>query len=148
FLPAVQDAADRAVANGLRRLNRPDLEAALVAIDPNTGNLLAMVGGANYLKSTFNRAIRSKRQPGSAFKPLVYAAALSHGFSPISVLSNLDAVVAPENPEWRPKNVVHGEEQTSLTLRTALTESNNAAAAALQQRVTSHEVLRLATGAG
>ena len=77
FLPAVQDAAERAVAAGLERLRRPGLEAALVAIDPATGDILAMVGGANYARSTYNRAVRSRRQPGSAFKPLVYAAALA-----------------------------------------------------------------------
>src|SRR5262249_49974908 len=71
FLPRVQDAAERAVAAGLKQLNRRDLQAALVAMDPQTGEVLAMVGGADYTKSTFNRAIRSRRQPGSAFKPFV-----------------------------------------------------------------------------
>src|SRR5437764_4954598 len=89
FLPMVQDAAERAVAVGLERLHRPGLEAALVAIDPATGDILAMVGGASYGRSTFNRATRSRRQPGSAFKPFVYAAALERGFSPVSVLTNL-----------------------------------------------------------
>ena len=98
----MQDAAERAVAAGLARLNRPGLEAALVAIDPGTGDILAMVGGASYARSTFNRAVRSKRQPGSAFKPFVFAAALEKGFSPVSVLSNLSHVSAPENPEWSP----------------------------------------------
>src|SRR5213075_611721 len=78
FLPAVQDAAERAVAAGLDRLRRPGLEAALVAIDPTTGDILAMVGGGNYARTTFNRAVRSRRQPGSAFKPFVYAAALAN----------------------------------------------------------------------
>lgn len=84
FQPSIQDAAERAVAAGIQRLNRPGLEAALVAIEPATGNLLAMVGGVDYAQSTFNRATRAKRQPGSAFKPLVYAAALSKGYSPVS----------------------------------------------------------------
>ncbi len=109
FVPSIQDAAERAVAAGLLRLNRPGLEAALVAIDPATGDLLAMVGGRDYSTSTFNRATRSKRQPGSAFKPLVYAAALSHGYSPVSVLSDLRTISAPDNPEWTPRNA-HGEE--------------------------------------
>ena len=73
---------------GLDRLRRPGLEAALVAIDPATGDLLAMVGGASYARSTYNRAARSRRQPGSAFKPLVYAAALANGFSPATVLDD------------------------------------------------------------
>jgi penicillin-binding protein 1A len=147
FLPPAQDAAERAVAMGLERLRRPGLEAALVAIDPATGDILAMVGGANYARSTFNRAVRSRRQPGSAFKPLVYAAALARGYSPVSVLSNLQHVTAPENPEWSPRSA-EGEQPDALTLRAALLESNNPAAADLQQKVGSRAVLRLASDAG
>ena len=147
FVPSIQDAAERAVAFGLERLRRPDLEAALVAIDPQTGDILALVGGANYRRSTFNRATRSRRQPGSAFKPFVFAAALSHGFSPVSVLTNLQNVTAPDNPEWNPRNA-HGEQPDAMTLRAALLESNNAAAADLQQEIGSRAVLKLAADAG
>ena len=147
FDRAVQTAAEQAVAIGLKRLSRPGLEAALVALDPQTGNILAMVGGADYARSTFNRATRSKRQPGSAFKPMLYAAALSQGYSPVSVLSGLAKVSAPGDPEWIPKNAGNEVEDT-LTLRAALLESNNAAAADLQQRVSSGAVLRLASDAG
>jgi 1A family penicillin-binding protein len=147
FLPAVQDAAERAVAVGLQRLNRPGLEAALVAIDPSTGDILAMVGGANYGRSTFNRATRARRQPGSAFKPFVFAAALAHGYSPVSVLKHLGSVPAPQNPEWNPRNA-HGEQPEELTLRAALLESNNAAAADLQRQVGGRAVLRTASDAG
>ena len=146
FLPSVQDAAERAVAAGLDRLRRPGLEAALVAIDPATGDILAMVGGANYARSTYNRAVRSRRQPGSAFKPLVYAVALATGYSPVSVLTNLRHVSAPGDPEWSPRS--EGEQPDELTLRAALLESNNPAAADLQQRVGSRAVLRLASDAG
>ena len=93
-----------------------------------------MVGGGDYVRSTFNRAMRSRRQPGSAFKPLVYAAALAHGYSPVSVLSSLDRVERPGDPEWSPRNA-EGEQPDALTLRAALLESNNAAAADLQQKV-------------
>jgi 1A family penicillin-binding protein len=147
FLPAIQDAAERAVAIGLERLRRPDLEVALVAIDPQSGDILAMVGGADYRRSTFNRATRSRRQPGSAFKPFVYAAALAHGFSPVSVLTNLRNVTAPDNPEWNPRSA-HGEQPDAMTLRAALLESNNAAAADLQQEIGSRAVLKLAGDAG
>ena len=146
FLPAVQDAAERAVAGGLDRLRRPGLEAALVAIDPSTGDILAMVGGANYARSTYNRAVRSRRQPGSAFKPLVYAAALGKGFSPVSILSSLQHVSAPSDPEWSPRS--EHEQPDQMTLRAALLESNNPAAADLQQRIGSRAVLRLAGDAG
>jgi len=146
FLPAVQDAAERSVTAGLERLRRPGLEAALVAIDPATGDILAMVGGASYARSTYNRAVRSRRQPGSAFKPLVYAAALAKGFSPVSVLTNLQHVSAPGDPEWSPRG--EGEQSDALTLRAALLESNNPAAVDLQQRVGTRAVLKLAGDAG
>ena len=153
FMPVAQDAAERAVASGMRRLGKPGLEAALVAIDPRTGNLLAMVGGSNYARSTYNRAVRSKRQPGSAFKPFVYAAALAHGFSPVSVVSGLDRITAPNDPEWRPTAVSHtagdaSGEGTEASLRSALSESNNAAAVVLQQRIGSRRVLEVASIAG
>jgi membrane carboxypeptidase/penicillin-binding protein len=147
FRLPIQDAAERAVSSGLDRLRKPGLEAALVAIDPSTGDLVALVGGSNYLRSTFNRAVRSKRQPGSAFKPLVFAAALSRGYSPVSVLTNLQRVSAPNNPEWNPRSA-HGEQPDSMTLRAALLESNNAAAVDLQQEIGTRPVLKLASDAG
>ncbi len=147
FRPEIQDAAERAVASGLARLHHPGLEAALVALDPSTGDILAMVGGGDYERSTFNRATRSRRQPGSAFKPIVYAAAIEHGYSPVSILVNLRNVSAPGDPEWSPRNG-EGEQADALTLRAALLESNNAAAADLQQQIGSRAVLRLAGDAG
>jgi 1A family penicillin-binding protein len=147
FQPSLQDAAERAVSTGIDRLRRPGLEAALVAIDPSTGDILAMVGGADYARSTYNRAVRSRRQPGSAFKPLVYAVALERGYSPVTVLSNLRHVTAPSDPEWNPRGG-EGEQPDQLTLRAALLESNNPAAADLQQRVGTRAVLQLAGDAG
>ena len=147
FVPELQDAAERAVDNALRRYGKSDLQAALVAIDPATGNILAMVGGRDFRQSQFNRAWRSKRQPGSAFKPFLYAAALARGYSPVSVLDGLTAI-PPQGPqEWAPRNA-HAEEQDSLTLRAALLESNNSAAALLQQKIGSRPVLRLASDVG
>src|SRR5262249_26145103 len=104
FVPELQDAAERAIENGLRRFGNRNLQAALVAVDPRTGDILAMVGGRDFRESQFNRAWRSRRQPGSAFKPFLYAAALSHGYSPVSVLEGL-ASMAPQGPEeWAPRN--------------------------------------------
>jgi penicillin-binding protein 1A len=147
FVPELQQAAERAVENGLRRFGKPDLQAALVAIDPATGDVLALVGGRDFRQSQFNRAWRSRRQPGSAFKPFLYAAALSRGYSPVSVLEGLTSI-APQGPdEWAPRNAA-GEAPDALTLRAALLESNNRAAALLQQKIGSRPVLRLASDVG
>jgi penicillin-binding protein 1A len=147
FVPALQDAAERAVADGLRRFGNPHLQAALVVMDPLTGDILAMVGGRDFRESQFNRAWRSRRQPGSAFKPLLYAVALSRGYSPVSVLSGLTSI-APQGPdEWAPRNA-DGDDPDALTLRAALIESNNRAATLLQQKVGSRPVLRLASDVG
>lgn len=148
FLPAVQAAAEAAVARGLGRLGVPNLQAALVAMDPRTGDLLAMVGGDDVTRSPFNRAVRSRRQPGSAFKPFVYAAALSSGMSPVTVLHDLRGVTVTANEEeWAPRN--SGDEAPDeQTLREALFTSNNQAAVALQQQVGSGKVLAVARGLG
>ena len=147
FVVALQDAAERAIEDGLRSTGKPSLQAALVAIDPQTGNVLALVGGRNYQRSPFNRATRSRRQPGSAFKPFVFAAALERGMSPVSILTGLTRI-APQGPEeWTPRDV-HDDAPDELTLRAALLESNNRAATALQQRIGSRGVLRLASDAG
>ena len=147
FVQELQAIAERVVADGLRRYGQPGLQAALVALDPGTGDILALVGGRDFRQSQFNRAARSRRQPGSAFKPLLYAAALDSGYSPVSVLTGL-ANVAPQGPEeWAPRNA-SGETPESLTLRAALLESNNRAASVLQQRLGSRPVLRLASDVG
>jgi penicillin-binding protein 1A len=147
FVPELQDAAERAVLGGLQRFNAPQLQAALVAIDVKTGDILALVGGRDFRASQFNRATRSRRQPGSAFKPLLFAAALEHGYSPVSVLDGL-ANIRPQGPdEWAPRNA-SGETPDAVTIREALIESNNRAATALQQRLGTRPLLRLASGVG
>jgi 1A family penicillin-binding protein len=148
FVPQLQDAAEAAVRDGLARLRIKDLQAALVAIDPATGNILAMVGGSDYRVTPFNRAVRSRRQPGSAFKPFVYAAALESGMSPVSTIDGLRQlrVDAPEGV-WIPRDE-RASERDALTLREALLESNNAAAVLLQQRLGAAPVIRLASDLG
>jgi penicillin-binding protein 1A len=136
------------VRDGLRQLGGKGLQAALVAMDPSTGNLLAMVGGSDFSRTPFNRAVRSRRQPGSAFKPFVYSAALEGGMSPVFTLTGITqvAVSAPEGV-WIPRDE-RANERDTLTLREALLESNNAAAVLLQQHVGSRPVLRLASDLG
>ncbi|HZM93317.1 MAG TPA: PBP1A family penicillin-binding protein [Vicinamibacterales bacterium] len=148
FVQEVQDAAEVAVRNGLRRLGVPGLQAALVAIDPHNGSLLALVGGSDYQITPFNRATRSHRQPGSAFKPFVYAAALEQGLSPVSTISGLQqvAVQAPEGV-WIPRDD-RAKTHDTMTLREALLESSNAAAVLLQQRVGARPVIKLADDLG
>jgi 1A family penicillin-binding protein len=148
FVPELQDAAEASVREGLRKIGIPGLQAALVAIDPKTGGILSIVGGSDFAATPFNRAVRSRRQPGSAFKPFVYSAALERGMSPVSTITGLRqvAVAAPEGV-WIPRDERAGE-QDSMTLREALLESNNAAAVLLQQRVGSGPVLRLANDLG
>jgi 1A family penicillin-binding protein len=147
FVAALQDAAEAAVEAGLRRTGKPALQAALVAIDPATGNILALVGGRDYQKSAFNRASRSRRQPGSAFKPFVFAAALERGMSPVSLLTGLNHI-APQGPdEWTPRNA-RDDAPDEMSLRAALVESNNRAATVLQQQVGTGRVIRVASRAG
>jgi len=89
---------------GLRQI--PQVNGAIVAMDPHTGRVLALSGGFSYASSQFDRAMQALRQPGSAFKPFVYAAALDHGFTPVSKIE--DAPVSlpqgPGLPMWTPKN--------------------------------------------
>jgi len=148
FVPEIQDAAEIAVKDGLRRINANGLQAALVALDPKTGNVLAMVGGSDFSVTPFNRAVKSRRQPGSAFKPFVYSVALEHGMSPVSTVTGLKqvAISAPEGV-WIPNDEKAGDED-ALTLREALLESNNAAAVLLQQKVGTKPVIRLASDLG
>jgi penicillin-binding protein 1A len=146
-LPALQDMAEQAVASGLTRLGTRDLQAALVALDPSTGRVLAIVGGRDFKTTTFNRAWRSRRQPGSAFKPFVYATALERGMTPVTVLEGLAGMAPQGDEEWTPRNV-SGTVDDRLTIRQAFIESNNRAAVALQQRVGAGSIIATAASLG
>ena len=129
----LQRHAEEAIAARLSQLdNTNKLEAALVAIDPRTGEVLAMVGGRDFHESSFNRAMQAKRQPGSAFKPLLFAAALEQGYMPGSQVTGMDTPIHTAQGDWLPS----GEhEAASYTLRQALTVSSNRAAARVMQLV-------------
>lgn len=104
----------------------PQVQGALVAMDPHTGRVLAMVGGFSYGKSQFNRAVQALRQPGSAIKPFVYAAALDHGYTPSSlVMDGPIAIALPNGKVWRPENYTRTFYGPS-TLRIGLEKSRNA----------------------
>jgi len=147
LVPALQREAERAVSQGLAKFRQAGLQAALVAIDPHTGDVLALVGGRDFRRSAFNRATNARRQPGSAFKPFLFAAALEGGMSPISSVSNLTDMRVPGYDEWEVRNASTDTRDT-LTLREALFESNNQAAVKLQTQLGSKPVLRLAESVG
>ncbi len=103
----------------------PDVEGALVAMDPHTGRVLALVGGFSYGKSQFNRAVQALRQPGSSFKPFVYAAALDNGYTPSSVILDAPIEFKMSNGEiWNPKNYTEKYYGPS-TLRRGIEQSRN-----------------------
>ncbi len=102
----------------------PPVEGALIALDPNTGHVKAMVGGYDFERSQFNRVTQAKRQPGSAFKPLIYAAALDRQFTPASIIVDEPVTYNDHGREWSPRNFSQ-EYYGPTTLRDALTFSRN-----------------------
>ena len=129
--PELQAAAERALADvlGEEGAEVGAGQGAIVAIDPN-GAVKAMVGGRSYMESQFNRATRAYRQPGSAFKPFIYLAALESGLTPDTVRT--DAPVTFAN--WSPKNY-NGKYRGRVTLREGLADSLNTVAARLAHEV-------------
>ena len=114
----------------------PKINGAIVVMDPYTGRVLAMVGGFSFKLSEFNRATQAKRQPGSAFKPIVYAAALENGFTPSTLI--LDAPFVMDQGEglktWKPEN--YGKKfYGPSTLRTGLEKSRNLMTVRVAQKV-------------
>ena len=144
----LQLAAARAVQEGVARVHErhpqePPPQGALVALDTASGRILAMIGGADYVGAPFNRAVQANRQPGSAFKPLVYAAALEQGVPPGTVLSDTPlALPSGTRKLWRPTNF-RGEYRGSLSLAEALVHSSNVAAVRLLRQTGLPPVVRL-----
>jgi penicillin-binding protein 1A len=108
------------------------LQAALVALDPHTGEVRAMVGGRSFDASHFNRVTQARRQAGSAFKPFVYAAALERGYTPASLITPLDTPIMTLQGAWVPDD--HGE-SGPMTMRAALRASSNRAAVKMLQDI-------------
>jgi penicillin-binding protein 1B len=153
----MQRAAEEAVERGLHRLEREyprlvredrPLQAALVAVDPSSGGVLAMVGGRDYGGSQFNRAAYARRQPGSSFKPIVALAALAgRSFTLASVLE--DAPLSVETPAgvWQPVNY-DGRFRGEVTLRDALERSLNVPFARLGLAVGPEQIVETARKLG
>ncbi|MAW87603.1 MAG: penicillin-binding protein [Phyllobacteriaceae bacterium] len=109
---------------GYKLRQPPEIEGGMVAMDPHTGRVLAMVGGFSFAESEFNRATQAKRQPGSAFKPVIYAAALDNGYTPASVVMDGPISIRVGNDVWEPKNYGGGFAGPS-TLRLGIEKSRN-----------------------
>ncbi|HMN45831.1 MAG TPA: penicillin-binding protein 1A [Povalibacter sp.] len=109
-----------------RMVQVPEAQGAFVAMDPQDGAITALVGGFDYFASNFNRAVQAKRQPGSAFKPFLYSAALDRGFTPASVVNDAPLVIEDPSLEtvWRPQNNSR-EFRGPMRLREALVRSRN-----------------------
>jgi penicillin-binding protein 1A len=110
----------------------PEIQGALVAMDPYTGRVLAMVGGFSYAETEFNRATQAMRQPGSSFKPFVYAAALDNGYTPSSVILDAPLEITSGSEVWRPENY-GGKFYGPSTLRTGIEKSRNVMTVRLAQ---------------
>ena len=137
---SLQRAAEAAVRRSLGTL--VDTEAALVALTPD-GGLRAMVGGRDYSKSQFNRATQAHRQPGSAFKPVVYLAGLEAGLTPDSVIADVPLAIG----DWRPRNF-NGKYHGEVSVADALARSLNTVAVRIAERVGRERVVATARRLG
>ena len=152
--PALQKSAMTAVQRGITALKSSlgkgeNPQAAMLVMETGTGKVRAVVGGVDFLASQFDRAIQARRQPGSAFKPIVYAAALEKGFTPDSVFMDepISLAGASRGKTWEPKNFdnrYHG----LTTLKTGLIQSRNIVAIKLLQEVGINRVARMAKDLG
>ncbi|MEW5909721.1 MAG: penicillin-binding protein 1A [Thermodesulfobacteriota bacterium] len=142
LLKGLQGLQERMIHN---KVKNPDPQGALVSLDVRSGSILAMVGGKDFIISPFNRAVSAKRQPGSAFKPFVYACAIENGFSQNHLI--LDAPVSyqgqKDGEDWRPENYSR-EYLGEITLRKALALSQNIPTIKLTEMVGPSSVIRLA----
>jgi len=144
----MQKSAEEAVAGGITALEKrteKGVQAALIAMDMNTGKIRAMVGGSDFWKNQFNRSTQALRQPGSAFKPFVYLTAIEQGMTANDVIQDSPVSFRGAKPgqPWMPKNY-DGKYYGTVTLKTALAKSLNAATVRLADRVGIHSVIETA----
>lgn len=155
--PSMQLAAEQSLRDGLKTLEgrsakaRPGEhpEGAIVTIEPQTGYVRALVGGYDFFRSEFNRAVQAKRQPGSAFKPFVYVAALEAGFTPATRIEDapVSYAVGPNGNAWKPENYDR-KFRGLTTLQQGLEESVNVVTVKLQERVGVHRTIQVARRLG
>jgi penicillin-binding protein 1B len=151
----LQQLAEDAVTRQLERLDKVykgrgvTPQAALVALDPKTGEVLAMVGGRDYAESQLNRATDAARQPGSVFKPIVYAAALESGLSPVTMYADAPReFVYDRRSVYRPANYGGGYSMHDVTMRTGLVKSLNVVTVDVAMRTGLPRVAELAHSFG
>ena len=123
----------------------PNVNGAIIVIDPYSGDILALSGGYSFKKSEFNRATQAKRQPGSAFKPIVYLAALNEGYSPATLILDAPYVVdqGPGLPKWKPSNYTD-EFYGLTTMRTGIEKSRNLMTVRLANKIGMEKILDMA----
>jgi penicillin-binding protein 1A len=134
----------------LRLAQKPRIQGALVAVDPRTRAVVAMVGGYDFRESPFNRAVQGRRQPGSAFKPIVYAAGLrSRRFTPATLISDAPKVYrnADSGNTWKPKNYA-GDFEGDISVRHCLTHSKNICSIQITESVGAANIRSLAQALG
>jgi penicillin-binding protein 1B len=151
----LQEAANAVVASHLDKLDKvfkkraTKPEAGLIAIDPHTGEILAMVGGRDYAISQLNRVTDAMRQPGSVFKPVVYAAAMAQGISPMTMFMNAPHEIHYGYREvYNPQNFGHSYSNTQVTLREAIVRSLNVVAVDAAMQVGLGNVAEMAESLG
>src|ERR671923_438188 len=150
--PAMQLAAEQALRDGLKALESRTVkgkaaehpEGALVTVEPQTGYVRAMVGGYDFFRSEFNRAVQARRQPGSAFKPFVYIAALESGFTAASRVEDAPVSYPVANGQvWQPVNYDR-KFRGPTTLQQAIEESVNVVTVKIQERVGLNHTIQVA----
>ena len=127
----------------------PEVNGAILVLDPHSGNVLAMSGGFSFNLSEFNRSIQAKRQPGSAFKPIVYISALNSGYTPSTLILDAPYVIdqGPGLPKWKPAN--YSEEFYGLTtMRTGIEKSRNLMTIRLANKIGINKILLTAKDLG
>ena len=127
----------------------PKINGAIIVLDPYSGDILALSGGYSFKKSEFNRATQAKRQPGSAFKPIVYLAALNEGYSPATLILDAPYVIdqGPGLPKWKPSNYTD-EFYGLTTMRTGIEKSRNLMTVRLANRIGMNKILSMANNFG
>jgi penicillin-binding protein 1A len=162
--PSLQRQGERALTSGIAAVEaRPDfrhrtfakrapgssdfLEGIFVAVAPQTGDVLALIGGRNYVEAPFNRAVNGLRQPGSAFKPFVYATAIQDSMPPNSRVADTAITLSYDRTVYQPRNA-DGEFLGNMTMRTALTRSRNPVAVQLWEEVGADSVIAVARRVG